>query len=90
MAEAAEMALGVESFQIVADAGYSNGEEAAQCEAAGMLLHVTVMRTVTTRAMAHCSGSKIFATNPRPIPISVSAKRRCDERRSIESALRCL
>jgi hypothetical protein len=37
MAEAAKRALGVDSFQIVADAGYSNGEQAAQCEAAGML-----------------------------------------------------
>jgi transposase len=37
MAEAAKRALAVDSFQIVADAGYSNGEQAAQCEAAGML-----------------------------------------------------
>ena len=49
MAEAAKRALGVDSFQIVADAGYSNGEQAAQCEAAGMLPHVPVMRTVNNQ-----------------------------------------
>jgi transposase len=36
MAEAAKKALEVDSFQVVADAGYPNGEQAAQCEAAGM------------------------------------------------------
>src|SRR3984893_301507 len=46
MAEAARMALGIDNFQIVADAGYSNGEQAALCEAEGMLPHVPVMRTV--------------------------------------------
>jgi DDE family transposase len=40
MAEAAKKALGVDSFNIVADAGYSNGEQAAHCEAAGLLPHV--------------------------------------------------
>jgi hypothetical protein len=33
MAETAKRALGVDSFQIVADAGYSNGEQVAHCEA---------------------------------------------------------
>ena len=37
MAEAARTALGVQTFHVVADAGYSNGEQAAACEAAGML-----------------------------------------------------
>jgi hypothetical protein len=46
MAEAARTALGIDTFQIVADAGYSNGEQDAQCEAAGMVPHVPVMRTV--------------------------------------------
>ena len=36
MAEAARMALRIDNFQIVADAGYFNGEQAAQCEVAGM------------------------------------------------------
>jgi hypothetical protein len=46
MAEAAKKALGVDGFQIVADAGYSNGEQVAHCEAANMIPHVPVMRTV--------------------------------------------
>lgn len=46
MAEAARAALGVDTFHVVADAGYSNGEQAAACEAAGMLHHVSATRTV--------------------------------------------
>ncbi len=49
MAEAAKRALGVDSFQIVADAGYSDGEQVAHCEAAGMIPHVPVMRTVNNQ-----------------------------------------
>ena len=37
MAEAAKKALEADSFQVVADAGYSNGEQVAHCEAAGMM-----------------------------------------------------
>ena len=40
MAEAAKQVLGVETLNIVADTGYSNGEQAAGCEAAGILPHV--------------------------------------------------
>lgn len=46
MAEAAKATLGLQTFNVVADAGYSNGEQAAYCEAAGMLPHVPVTRTV--------------------------------------------
>lgn len=60
MAEAAKKALGVDSFQIVADAGSSNVEHAAQSEAAGMLPHVPVMCTVNNQATGACSGAKIF------------------------------
>lgn len=49
MAEAAKKVLGVDGFHTVADAGYSNGEQAAHCEAAGMLPHVPVMRTVNNQ-----------------------------------------
>jgi len=41
MAEAAKQALGSpKTLNIVADAGYSNGEQAAQCEAQGIVPHV--------------------------------------------------
>jgi transposase len=36
MAQAAKEALGVESIKVAADAGYSSGEQAAACEAAGI------------------------------------------------------
>jgi len=83
MAEAARIALGTDNFRIVADAGYSNGEQAALCEAAGMLPHVPVMRTVNNEGDG-CSDARIFATTPRPIPISAVVTRCFGERRSSE------
>lgn len=49
MAEAAKEALEADSFKVVADAGYSNGEQVAYCEAAGMIPYVPVMRTVNNQ-----------------------------------------
>jgi hypothetical protein len=49
MAEAARKALEVDNFQVVADAGYSNGEQVAHCEGAGMMPYVPVMRTVNNQ-----------------------------------------
>jgi transposase len=49
MAEAAKKALGAESLRVVADAGYSNGEQAARCEAAGIVPHVPVKRAVNNQ-----------------------------------------
>ena len=49
MAETAKQALELETFNVVADAGYSNGEQVAHCEAAGMIPHVPVMRTVNNQ-----------------------------------------
>jgi transposase len=49
MAEAAKAALGRDTSNVVADAGYSNGEQAANCEAAGMTPHVPATRTVNPK-----------------------------------------
>ena len=49
LAEAAKEALEADSFKVVADAGYSNGEQVAHCEAAGMMPYVPVMRTVNNQ-----------------------------------------
>jgi hypothetical protein len=49
MAIAVRSALEVETFNVVADAGYSNGEQAAYCEAAGMVPHVPATRTVNSK-----------------------------------------
>ena len=47
MAEAAQQAVGGrESLHVVADAGYSNGEQAAECEARGIEPHVPANRGV--------------------------------------------
>ena len=64
MAEAAKTALGVDSFQIVADAGYSNGEQVAHCEAAGMIPHVPVMRTVNNQGDGKLFGREDFRYEP--------------------------
>ena len=50
MAEAAKQALGdPESLHVVADAGYSNGEQAEACEAKGIVPHVPVTRNVNNQ-----------------------------------------
>ncbi len=50
MAEAAKQALGhPESLQVVADAGYANGEQAQACEAQGITPTVPVIRAVNNR-----------------------------------------
>jgi transposase len=64
MAEAAKRALGRDRFQIVADAGYSNGEQVAHCEAAGMMPHVPVMRTVNNQGDGSLFGRLDFRYEP--------------------------
>lgn len=49
MAEAAQQALGLARLNIVADAGYSNGEQAGRREAAGLVPHVPANRAVNNR-----------------------------------------
>jgi transposase len=50
MAEAAKVAVGnPASLHIVADAGYSNGEQAEACEAQGLLPHVPANRSINNQ-----------------------------------------
>lgn len=49
MAEAARQALEAETLKVVADAGYSNGEQAAQCEEQGILPHAPANRSVNNQ-----------------------------------------
>jgi|ERR1700739_3054162 len=65
MAEAARDALQIETFQVVADAGYSNGEHAAYCEAAGMMPYVPVMRTVNNQGDGTLFGREQFRYEPQ-------------------------
>lgn len=57
MAEAAQQAVGQPSapLHVVADAGYSNGEQAAACESKGILPHVPAHRGVNAQG-----GGKLF------------------------------
>jgi transposase len=64
MAEAAKKALGAESLQVVADAGYANGEQAARCEAAGILPHVPVKRAVNNQGGGTLFGREQFRYQP--------------------------
>jgi transposase len=49
MAEAAQAAVGKPILNVVADAGYSNGEQASACEAKGIVPHVPAHRGVNTQ-----------------------------------------
>ncbi len=49
MAEAAQAAVGKPIMNVVADAGYSNGEQASACEAKGIIPHVPAHRGVNTQ-----------------------------------------
>ena len=64
MAEAAKKALGAERLQVVADAGYANGEHAARCEAAGILPHVPVKRAVNNQGNGTLFGREHFRYHP--------------------------
>lgn len=59
MAEAAKEALGtIGPLHVVADTGYSSGEQLAQCEAVGIVAHVPVNRTSNRQG-----GGELFDRN---------------------------
>ena len=61
MAEAAKEALGQpETLKVVADAGYSNGEQAEQCESEGILPHVPAQRAVNNQGGGQLFDRKLF------------------------------
>ena len=64
MAEAAKDALEVDTLQVVADAGYFNGEQIAQCEEAGITPFVPVMRTVNNQGDGTLFGRTGFRYDP--------------------------
>ena len=65
MAEAAKVALERETFNVVADAGYSNGEQVAHCEAIGIMPYVPVMRTVNNQGDGTLFGRTDFRYEPQ-------------------------
>lgn len=64
MAEAAKNALGAEALNIVADAGYSNGEQASRCEEAGMIPHVPATRNVNNQGGGNLFDRTEFTWQP--------------------------
>jgi len=64
MAEAAKEALETDSFNIVADAGYSNGEQAGRCEAAGLVPHVPANRGVNNQGDGTLFDRSLFLYQP--------------------------
>ena len=64
MAEAAQKALGVERLNVVADAGYSNAEQAAGCERHGILPHAPATRAVNNQGDGGMFGRERFLYQP--------------------------
>jgi transposase len=71
MAEAAKQGVGnPDSLNVVADAGYSNGEQADACEAQGILPHVPSNRAVNNQG----NGKLFDATNSSSFVLPVMMK----------------
>ena len=71
MAEAAKQAVGAPALlNVVADAGYSNGEHAERCEGRGIVPHVPTAPS-TTRAMGRYSIAASSSTRRTRIPSAV-------------------
>ena len=64
MAKAAQQALGCGALRVAADGGYSNGEQAARCEAAGILPHVPVKPAVNNQGDGTLFGREQFRYQP--------------------------
>ncbi len=66
MAEAAQAAVGepVQTINVVADAGYSNGEQAEACEAKGIVPHVPANRAVNNQGDGSLFDRKEFSYQP--------------------------
>jgi transposase len=66
MAEAAKQAIGAPgTLNVVADAGYSNGEQAAQCETQGIVPHVPANRGVNNQGDGKLFDRTLFIYDER-------------------------
>jgi len=76
MAEAAKQALGSpETLNIIADAGYSNGEQAAQCEAQGIVPHVPANRAVNNQGDGTLFDRSLFVYDEKTDTFRCPAKK---------------
>ncbi len=60
MAEAAKQALEAETLNVVADAGYSNGEQAERCEEQGIVPHAPAIRAVNNQGGGELIDRSLF------------------------------
>ena len=64
MVEAAERVLGHNRFSVLADAGYSNGEQVAALEARGVVARIPANRTVNNQGGGELFGREHFTFEP--------------------------
>jgi len=64
MATASKQALGVETLNVAADAGYSNGEQLKGCEEAGITPYVPVQRAINNQGTGGYFDRTAFAYDP--------------------------
>lgn len=64
MAEAARDALQVDTLEVLADAGYSNGAQAAALEAQGIVPHVPANRAVNSQGDGNLFDRTVFGHDP--------------------------
>ena len=91
MAKATKDVLEIDRLTVVADAGYSNGTDAAACENDGITPCVPANRAINTRAMARCSIDRLSSTSRTPILILTAARRdaRWRASRSCDGTIAC-
>src|SRR5881227_1426995 len=76
MAEAAKMAVGEpQRMNVIADAGYSNGEQAEACEGKGILPHVPSNRAINNQGDTHSSTAPPSSTRNKATRLSVRLAR---------------
>ena len=64
MAEQAQQAVQAGELHVLADAGYSNGEQARQCEEAGVVTHVPANRSVNNQGRGQYFDRSRFRYDP--------------------------
>lgn len=78
MAEAAKQALGApKTLNVIADAGYSNGEQAAQCEAQGIVPHVPANRSINNKGDGKLFDRALFVYDERRTRSAVPRSKHC-------------
>lgn len=60
MVEQVQGVLDSNALHVIADAGYSNGEQARQCEAAGVITHIPANRSVNSQGNGQLFDRRVF------------------------------